>query len=269
MTAAAHERRSAARLSADAERRAGSTLDRLTQLRGEAERILSLTDVPVSLPRHGQTYEIAQPDNTDRLLDRIATDPEQNLPYWAEIWPSGIALADELSLRPNLVERKRVLEIGSGLGITAIAALHAGADLTVTDYAPESLILSQYNALRNTNYEPASLQLNWRRPSPTLFDLVGTGFPVILAADILYESRDVDPLLALITRLLTPDGLLCLAEPGRPVARRFLDAARDRGWRGAVTTHRGPWPDPKDEAVVVHVHMLRLPLSSHAPPPPA
>ena len=26
---------------------------------------------------------------------RAAGDPEQNLPYWAEIWPSGIALADD------------------------------------------------------------------------------------------------------------------------------------------------------------------------------
>ena len=232
--------------------------ERLRRLRAEAERIDgSLANVRLDLPRSGRRYEIVRPTDTEGLLDRAAADPEQNLPYWSEIWPSGIALADAIARQPNALRGKRVLEIGSGLGVTAIAALQAGAELTVADYSPESLLLCRHNALRNAGREPATLQINWRRPSAALFDLAGAGFPVLLAADVLYESRDVAPLLALLDCLVAPDGFVWLAEPGRPVAKRFLDAAREAGWQGTTRSHPGPWPDPKDDWVVVGVHKLR------------
>ena len=241
-----------------AESEAPGVDERLRRLRAEAERIDGpLADVRLSLPRSGRRYEIAQPTDTEGLLDRAAADPEQNLPYWSEIWPSGIALADAIARRPSALRGKRVLEIGSGLGVTAIAALEAGAELTVADYSPESLLLCRHNALRNAGREPATLQINWRRPTAALFDLAGVGFPVLLAADVLYESRDVAPLLALLDRLVAPNGFLWLAEPGRPVATRFLDAAGEAGWHGTTRSHPGPWPDPKDDWVVVGIHKLR------------
>ena len=83
------------------------------------------------------------------------------------------------------------------------------------------------------------------------------GFPVVLAADVLYERRDVAPLLALVERIVAPDGLLWLAEPGRAVAGAFVETARAQGWAGSSDTHPGPWPDPKDAGVVVTVHQLR------------
>ena len=230
---------------------------RLNRIRAQARRIGPLAEEHVALPRSGRVYRILRPSDTDRLLDRAAADPEQNLPYWAEVWPSGIALADAIAHRPDAVSDKRVLELGSGLGITAIAALQAGADLTVADYSADSLLLCRHNALRNAGREPATLRINWRRPDRALFDLAGVGFPVVLAADVLYEARDVDPLLALLARLVAPGGLLWLAEPGRPVAARFLETSRATGWHGTTEPHPGPWPDPKDEGVVVGVHELR------------
>ena len=209
------------------------------------------------LPRGDRTYRITRPPDMDLLLDRAVADPEQNLPYWSEIWPSGIALADAVLQRPDLVGGKRVLEIGSGLGVTAIAALEAGAALTVGDYAPEALLLCRYNALRNAGREPDVVRLNWRRPDRRALDVIGDGFPVVLAADVLYEGRDIDPLLALVDRVVAPGGLLLLAEPGRPVAARFFGAARLAGWRGTTESHPGPWLDPKDEGVVVGIHRLR------------
>ena len=234
-----------------------TVIDRLNRLRSEARRIGPLTDERVVLPGSGRVYAIARPTDPDDLLDRAAADPEQNLPYWAEVWPSGVALADAITKEPETIRDKPVLEIGSGLGVTAVAAIQAGAEVVVADYARESLVLCRYNALRNAGREPETLRVNWRRPERSLLDRVGGGFPIVLAADVLYEGRDVDPLLRLVAQLVAPGGLLWLAEPGRPVARRFLEAAGEVGWRGPTEVHHGPWPDPKDEGVIVGVHQLR------------
>ncbi len=211
----------------------------------------------IRLPRTGLAYTIYKPAAFDPLLDATAADPEQNLPYWAVTWPSGIALADTILSGQHELRGRRVLELGCGLGVTAAAAVAAGADLSVTDYATEALLLCRLNALHNAAREPRALQLNWRSPSSALFKLARPRFPIVLAADVLYESRDIDPLLALIDRLLAPAGQLWLAEPQRPVAQRFVAAATRRGWHDEFARHHGPWPDPEDAGVVVDVHRLR------------
>ena len=50
----------------------------------------------------------------DALLDEEAFEHEEFLPYWAELWPSAIALARVLARRP--LTGRRVLELGCGLG---------------------------------------------------------------------------------------------------------------------------------------------------------
>lgn len=230
---------------------------RLAALRADAAGIGRLVDETIVLPRAGRTMVLVRPGDMDELLDRAVGDPEQNLPYWCEIWPSGVALADAILTEPGHVADGPVLELGSGLGITAAAALLAGADLVAADYAPEALGLCRLNCLANAGREPETLTLNWRRPGDDLFNLAGDGFPTVLAADVLYESRDVGPLLDLVGRLVAPGGLLWLAEPGRPPATRFLEAAREAGWHGETTRHPGPWPDPKDAGAVVGLHALR------------
>lgn len=215
-----------------------------------------LIEEEFSLPRSGRAVRIVRPAAIDPLLDRVADDPEQNLPYWAELWPSGIALADAIACQPERVAGRRVLELGGGLGVTAAAALAAGAEVIVTDYAPEALALCRVNARRDAGREPTTLVFNWRRPSAELFAMAGDGFPVVLAADVLYEARDVVPLLDLVGRLVLPGGLLWLAEPGRPPATRFLEIAREQGWSGPADRHDGPWPDAKDADVIVGTHQL-------------
>ena len=144
--------------------------------------------------------------------------------------------------------------------MTATAGVAAGARLLVTDYAPESLALCRYHALANAGREPDALQINWRAAPEALFARAGTGFPIVLAADVLYESRDVEPLLELVERLVAPGGLLWLAEPGRAVARRFVAAILERGWTSEEQAeHSGPWPDPRDEGVIVTVYRLKRP----------
>jgi predicted nicotinamide N-methyase len=232
---------------------------RAAALRAGLAHTGELLDSVVSIPGSSIHVAVTRPADTDRLLDQIATDPEQNLPYWAEIWPSGIALAADILAHPDRVRGMRVLELGSGVGITAAIALAAGARLTVTDYAPEALTLTRLSCLRHTGEEPAQWErINWRDPS----DLRHLGrdgtYDVVLGADLLYERRDVAPLADALDVLLAPGGAMWLAEPGRPPATAFLELLADRGWRVTTRQFRGPWPDPDDRDIEVRTHWLAI-----------
>jgi predicted nicotinamide N-methyase len=181
------------------------------------------------------------------------------MPYWARLWPSGVALGDVAIERRDELAGRRVLELGCGLGTTATALLEAGAILTVSDYAALPLAFCRFNALRNTGRAPRTLRFNWRAPEAEalLRAELGGGFPLILAADVLYEGRDVEPFLRIVDRILAPDGQLWLAEPGRKTAQRFLNTAASIGWQGVSRHVNGPWPD--GSADTISLHFLRRP----------
>lgn len=212
----------------------------------------------VILPGTVGAITVTRPVDFDRLLDNAAGDAEQNLPYWAEIWPSGVALAALIAGDPSSLAGKPVLEIGCGLGVTAVSALRAGADLLVTDYAPEALALCSLNCLREAGREPRAVRANWRDPESDSFPRREGGFPLVLAADVLYEIRDLEPLLSVTERAVAPGGELWLAEPGRVPATLFVETLAVRGWSDCQETCAGPWPDPEDnrKGVMVTIHRL-------------
>ncbi|HXI44681.1 MAG TPA: 50S ribosomal protein L11 methyltransferase, partial [Candidatus Acidoferrales bacterium] len=62
-----------------------------------------------------------------RAVQLETGDPEAALPYWAFAWGGGLALASYLRERPEAVAGRRVVDLASGSGLVAIAALQAGA----------------------------------------------------------------------------------------------------------------------------------------------
>jgi predicted nicotinamide N-methyase len=52
-------------------------------------------------------------------------------PYWTRVWPSALALAQQLLTRPELVAGAKVADLGAGLGVGGIAAALAGAEEVV------------------------------------------------------------------------------------------------------------------------------------------
>lgn len=238
----------------------GSTEHDNGEINWRLEKLLQVTELVterVVIPDTSFAVDVTRPADIDALLNDVMDDPEQNLPYWAEIWPSGIALATELLLNPELVRNKPVIELGSGVGITAAAAIMAGADLTITDYSAHSLMLAEITCLRAGVFPPPTRQINWRNKAANLLQDSGEKWPLVLAADVLYEQRDIEPVLDVLDRILAPDGLVLLAEPGRRPARVAIDLAKARGWRIDTRQHRGPWPDPKEKDVVVSVHTMK------------
>lgn len=70
--------------------------------------------------------------------------------YWALCWGSGIALARWLLDRPALVQGRRVVDLGSGCGVVAVAAALAGAATVVAcDTDPDALAATAANAAIN------------------------------------------------------------------------------------------------------------------------
>ena len=219
--------------------------------------VTPLVTEQVAIPGTDVQLDVTRPADIDALLDSVADDPEQNLPYWAEIWPSGIALATTILQSPELVQRRQVIELGCGIGITAAAAMMADADLTVTDYSALSLVLTELTCLQANVPLPVTRQVNWRDSRAHILQDSGEKWPVILAGDVLYEERDIEPVLIALDKMLTPDGVVLLAEPGRRPASEAVRRAASIGWKIETSQHRGPWPDPKDADVVVSVHIMK------------
>lgn len=199
----------------------------------------------------GHTLAIRSVRDTNALLDMIDPDTflaDERLPYWAELWPSAIALARWVFSFPGLKET-RVLELGCGLGLAGIAAAMAGARVTMTDYDGDALMFARFNASLNLGGAASGRSvdfalMDWRSPS------VGKGFEVVLGSDIVYERRHHGWVLDALPRLLAPSGVALLTDPGRETGRAFADVARDRGytleahherveWRGRVHTITG------------------------------
>lgn len=71
-------------------------------------------------------------------------------PYWAFAWPGGQGLARYVLDNPSIVAGRRVLDIGSGSAIGAIAALKAGAAVaTAADIDPLAVVVARMNAALN------------------------------------------------------------------------------------------------------------------------
>ena len=153
---------------------------------------------------------LLRPVSPDALLDEEAFARDEFLPYWAELWPAATALAAAL---PD-VKGLRVVELGCGLGLPSLVAAARGADVTASDWAEDAVDLLRENAARNGLFVRAEVR-DWRAPWPERFD-------VALAADVLYEQRNVDPLLERL-RELAPVAYLGLA--GRPYETEFLGKA--------------------------------------------
>jgi predicted nicotinamide N-methyase len=165
----------------------------------------------------GLRLEILRPPSAEELIDEAAFDEEEFLPYWAELWPSGLALARHLS---RLALRGlKVLELGCGLGLPSLAAAARGADVLATDWAEDAIELLRRNAERNRVLLRLA-RVRWSEPEPLLR---AAPWDLVLGADLLYEARNAEQLAELLPQL---GGEVLLAEPGRPYAREFLEQFR-------------------------------------------
>jgi predicted nicotinamide N-methyase len=211
----------------------------------------------------GRTFLIERPSESDKLLDhpvmREALAADNYLPYWADLWPAARMLAKWI-LRQKWPAGLPAIEVGCGLGLPGVAACAMGAHVTFSDYDATALRFAAGNARLNglTNFD--TLQLDWRFPP------ADRKYPVILASDLIYEVRNVEPLVVLIRELLAPDGACLLTDQDRipahvlketlaveglPYTTQMLRAGEPGGRRLKGTLYRVTLPGGRDPLVGV------------------
>jgi predicted nicotinamide N-methyase len=172
------------------------------------------------------TFCISRPSESDRLLDHPSVSSafaaDEYMPYWADLWPAARMLAKAI-LREPWTPGLHALEVGCGLGLPGIAALTMGLRVTFSDYDATALHFAAENARANGLRNFDTLQMDWRHPPENL------RFPVILASDLIYEMRNVAPLVALIQKMLEPDGVCLLTDQDRVPSHVLRDTLTAEG----------------------------------------
>jgi len=171
---------------------------------------------------NGRPLSVWRPPDMESLIDLVAFDEDERIPYWADVWESAIVLAEELAAVDG--RGLTLLELGCGLGLPSLAAARVGFTVTATDYESPALEGVRFSAVRNGLDTIATRELDWRRIPADL-----GRYDRVVAADVLYESHHPAAVADVIARTLKPDGIALVADPCRQKAAGFAPAARAAG----------------------------------------
>jgi predicted nicotinamide N-methyase len=176
---------------------------------------------------------------------------EMNLPppYWAFAWAGGQALARYLIDTPAIAFGAEVLDLGSGSGLTAIAAMRAGAARALAaDIDALALAAIGLNAAANAVAVEATQEDLLAAP----LNEAGRRFDLVLVGDLFYERPLAERVLAFIEAARVDGADVLVGDPRRsyfptdrfrqvaeyhvPVTRELEDAEikRTAVWRLAA-----------------------------------
>lgn len=136
----------------------------------------------------------------------------KEVPFWAVVWPAAEVLARFVLDNPAWVTNRRVLDLGCGSGIPAVASALAGASFVqANDIDPLALELASMNADLNgvsVNFSCSNLLESRRIPQAD----------VILVADLFYNRSQSGKLLSYLTRARSRGIEVLIADGHRPFA---------------------------------------------------
>jgi predicted nicotinamide N-methyase len=131
-------------------------------------------------------------------------------PFWAYPWAAGVALARVILDHPEWVRGRRVLDVGCGGGIAALAAARAGAaSVMANDIDPWALAVTRLAAARQ------GLAVETLAADLTAAPASVLGYDVVTASDLGYE-RSTSPRQHALLRLAHEGGArVVAADAGR------------------------------------------------------
>lgn len=129
-------------------------------------------------------------------------------PYWAFPWAGGLALARHLVARPEAASGRRVLDLGAGGGVVAIAAARAGAgSVLAADIDPHAVAALKLNAEAN-GVDIAIIAEDILGGEPPLVDLV-------LVGDLFYTPALAARVARFLDRCRAEGIEVLVGDPGR------------------------------------------------------
>lgn len=175
----------------------------------------------------GKFWTLERKANLEQLWDEMGNEDlgDERIPYWIELWPASLVLAQWLHNEREQISGELCLDLGCGLGFTALVGVWLGARVVACDYELASLCQARANAILNDVPNPGWLCMDWRSPAilPHSLDRVWAG-------DIFYEKRAVQPVFEALDRVLRPGGKFWIADPGRGIFSHFIELSSTRGW---------------------------------------
>jgi predicted nicotinamide N-methyase len=161
---------------------------------------------------NGRRFQILLPKDLQRFIH--ADDAMQDFPLWAKIWPASWVLAGYLAEIPVAADR-RYLEIGGGIGLVSIVAASFGHRITMTEYNSDALQFARANARINECPQLNIQQLDWNHPR------LSGQFDCIVASEVSYREKDIQPLQMLFVNSLKTGGEVILAGEMRKLSKDF------------------------------------------------
>jgi predicted nicotinamide N-methyase len=208
------------------------------ELTEEQLGLVSLKEISIET----QTFKVLQPAAPDALLDQAsihaAYEKDEYMPYWASLWPVAVFLAEEIlarSFAPNL----KTIEIACGLGLAGMAAAKKRLDVLFTDYDANAVKFAKKNCALNDIQNASFALLDIRSPIEQTFDL-------IIVSDLIYERRNVEPLVSLLERMLAKNGIALVSDQGRPYQENFLALLRVKGFQWTTVQKKLVNPEGKE-----------------------
>lgn len=173
-----------------------------------------------SLRLRYKTFEIGKLDIHIRMLRDIRQYHDPNgiaeklgissaaWPMFGVIWPSSEILA-HLMLKCQ-TKGKRILEVGCGIALASMVLNQRLADITATDYHPETESFLDYNTSLNNSPKIPFIRAEWDNTDNSL-----GAFDIIIGSDLLYERDHADMLSKFINQHAKKDCDVIIVDPRR------------------------------------------------------